>query len=122
MILEFTTVTIGATDPVRLADFYAALLNWEVGHTEPGYVILNNPSGGVGLAFQAEPDQPAPVWPARTGDPHMQMHLDIRVDDLTDGLSHALHCGATMASYQPQSDVRVCIDPAGHPFCLWVEP
>jgi hypothetical protein len=22
--------------------------------------------------------------------------------------------------FRPQDDVRVCLDPAGHPFCLWV--
>jgi hypothetical protein len=26
----------------------------------------------------------------------------------------------TAAEFQPQGDVRVCLDPAGHPFCLWV--
>ena len=29
--------------------------------------------------------------------------------------------GATLAEFQPQDDVRVYLDPAGHPFCLWVE-
>jgi len=29
--------------------------------------------------------------------------------------------GATLAGYQPQECVRVYLDPAGHPFCLWVE-
>ncbi len=28
--------------------------------------------------------------------------------------------GAVLADYQPQDDVRVYLDPAGHPFCLWV--
>jgi hypothetical protein len=25
-----------------------------------------------------------------------------------------------LADFQPQQQVRVCVDPAGHPFCLWV--
>jgi len=25
-----------------------------------------------------------------------------------------------VAGFQPQDEVRVCLDPAGHPFCLWV--
>ncbi len=29
--------------------------------------------------------------------------------------------GATLAAFQPQDDVRVWIDPAGHPFCLYVK-
>nr|WP_278254933.1 hypothetical protein [Streptomyces sp. IBTA2] len=28
--------------------------------------------------------------------------------------------GATPAEFQPQHDVRVLFDPAGHPFCLFV--
>ena len=33
---------------------------------------------------------------------------------------HAVACGAVLAEYQPQELVRVLLDPAGHPFCLWV--
>jgi hypothetical protein len=29
--------------------------------------------------------------------------------------------GATVAAYQPQDDVRVVLDPAGHPFCLYLD-
>jgi hypothetical protein len=35
-------------------------------------------------------------------------------------VSHALELGATLADFQPQKDVRVLQDPAGHPFCLYV--
>jgi len=28
--------------------------------------------------------------------------------------------GATLADFQPQDDVRVYFDPAGHPFCLFI--
>ena len=50
----------------------------------------------------------------------MMMHLEIEVDDLAAGVTHAVAEGATLAEYQPQHDVRVCLDPAGHPFCLWI--
>lgn len=30
--------------------------------------------------------------------------------------------GARQAAYQPQDDVRVMVDPAGHPFCLFQLP
>lgn len=118
--ITLTTITLGAPNPERLARFYAALLGWPLGPIdEPGWVVLRNPSGGVGLAFQEEQNHVRPVWPGQPGDQQMQVHLDIRVDELGAGLAHALHCGATMAPFQPQSDVRVCLDPAGHPFCLW---
>ena len=29
--------------------------------------------------------------------------------------------GATLAEFQPQDDVRVMLDPAGHPFCLYLD-
>jgi hypothetical protein len=50
----------------------------------------------------------------------MTMHLDIEVDDLPAAVERALSLGATLADFQPQSDVRVLCDPAGHPFCLFV--
>jgi hypothetical protein len=48
------------------------------------------------------------------------VHLDIRVDDLYAAGAHAIAAGATLAEYQPEADNRVYLDPAGHPFCLWV--
>lgn len=50
----------------------------------------------------------------------MMMHLDIEVDDLPSAADHALALGASVADFQPQADVRVLFDPAGHPFCLFV--
>jgi catechol 2,3-dioxygenase-like lactoylglutathione lyase family enzyme len=47
------------------------------------------------------------------------MHLEIRVDDLDAAVAHAVAQGATLADFQPQEYVRVCLDPAGHPFCLF---
>ncbi len=49
----------------------------------------------------------------------MQVHLDVEVDDLDAGVAYAVEAGATLAEFQPQDDVRVLIDPVGHPFCLW---
>lgn len=47
-------------------------------------------------------------------------HLDIAVSDLAETVAWAVHAGATSADYQPQEDVRVLLDPAGHPFCLFI--
>jgi hypothetical protein len=49
----------------------------------------------------------------------MMMHLDFEVVDLEAAVTHALEVGAELAAYQPQQDVRVLLDPAGHPFCLY---
>jgi hypothetical protein len=45
---------------------------------------------------------------------------NIEVDDLEAAGAQAIAAGATLAEYQPQPDVRVYLDPAGHPFDLWV--
>jgi len=49
----------------------------------------------------------------------MQLHLDVEVSDLDAAVAAAVELGARVAAYQPQEDVRVMLDPAGHPFCLY---
>jgi hypothetical protein len=51
----------------------------------------------------------------------MMLHLDLEVDDLEAATDYALSVGAELAEVQPQEDVRVLLDPAGHPFCLYVD-
>jgi hypothetical protein len=46
------------------------------------------------------------------------MHLDIEVTELDDATADAVSLGARVAAFQPQDNVRVLFDPAGHPFCL----
>lgn len=118
--LTVTGTNIDAPDANALADFYRRLLGWETGTDEPGWVILRAPGGGHTLNFQTEERYVPPVWPAGPGEPQMMMHLEIAVDDLEAGVAHAVAQGAALASFQPQDDVRVCLDPAGHPFCLYV--
>lgn len=120
--LAVSTVTIGARDLPRLARFYGDLLGLQLPEIEAGedWVALHD-TGGWSLAIQHEPDQEPVTWPAGPGEQHMQLHLEIRVEDLDAGVEHALACGAALARSQPQADVRVCLDPEGHPFCLWVE-
>jgi predicted enzyme related to lactoylglutathione lyase len=115
-----TSTVLGTTDPRGLALFYQRLLGWPIGTDEPDWVTLRPGNGMPGLSFQLEESQVRPVWPAGPDDQHMQMHLDIEVDDLDAAVEQAVAAGAALAEFQPQDDVRVLIDPAGHPFCLWV--
>lgn len=119
--ITLTTINMGAPDPGGLARFYEKLLGWPIGAEESDWVVIRNPAGGVAVSFQLEDPYVAPIWPARPGDQHMMMHLEIGVLNLDTALEHALGCGATLADEQPQDDVRVCLDPAGHPFCLWLD-
>ncbi|AEB45164.1 VOC family protein [Micromonospora maris] len=118
--LRLTTVNLDTPDPAALARFYVRLLGWEIKVEEADDVILHNVDGGVGLSFQRERAYVRPTWPAQPGRQQMSMHLEIGVEDLDAALAHALACGATLAEFQPQDDVRVCLDPDGHPFCLWL--
>lgn len=114
-------VTLDAPDPGALAHFYARLLGWQVfDEDDEGAAAAPSEDAGYNLAFQREDKYVRPVWPAEEGKPQMSMHLDFEVDDLEQAVAHALECGAELASYQPQDDVRVMLDPAGHPFCLYL--
>ncbi len=92
----------------------------EIKVDEPEWVVIAG-QDNVPLAFELDQHYQPPVWPSRPGQPPTQAHLEVQVDDLEGALAHALDCGARLADHQPQDDVRVCLDPAGHPFCLWLD-
>jgi catechol 2,3-dioxygenase-like lactoylglutathione lyase family enzyme len=117
--MRISATVLGAPDPQALGAFYARLLGWTVVKNEPVWVMVRPPSGGSGLSFQHEPDYISPVWPPVPGEQQMMSHIDIAVDDLQAGVAWALEVGATLADHQPQAHVRVMLDPAGHPFCLF---
>jgi catechol 2,3-dioxygenase-like lactoylglutathione lyase family enzyme len=112
------SVVLGTPDPRALASFYVSLLGGEVVDDEVGWVVVQLP-GGPRLAFQEEVEHVPPVWPAGPADQQIQAHLDIAVDDLATAPVRAVALGARQAAYQPQDDVRVMLDPDGHPFCLF---
>jgi catechol 2,3-dioxygenase-like lactoylglutathione lyase family enzyme len=116
-------VVLDAPNAAELADFYARLLGWRAFKEDGGdswASVAPSEDAGYNLAFQTEPNYVRPVWPSEPGRPLMMMHLDIEVDDLGDAVAFAQEVGAELASYQPQENVRVMLDPAGHPFCLYV--
>jgi catechol 2,3-dioxygenase-like lactoylglutathione lyase family enzyme len=118
---ELVSTVIGAPDPIRLAHFYRDLLGWEITYEATDWVKLRQPRTGSGLSFQMEEDHTPPAWPADPDEQQMQMHLDIWVDDLGAGVIRAQELGARLSHFQPQDAVRVMLDPAGHPFCLFTE-
>jgi len=115
------TVNMDCADPDAMAEFYGRLLGWEVTFRDDDFVLMQDPAGGVGLSFQQESWFRPPVWPEKPGEQHKMMHLDIKVDDLDAAVAHALSAGARLAEHQAREDLRVLFDPAGHPFCLFVE-
>lgn len=120
MRMTLSAPVLDAPDPHALAGFYRKLLGWTVVQDEPHWVKLRPPNGGTGLSFQAEPLYEPPTWPASPDTQQMMAHLDIEVDDLEAASAHAEAAGAVLADFQPEDDVRVFLDPVGHPFCLFL--
>lgn len=128
--LQLTSVTIGCPDPRQLVAFYARLLDADITANEPpregdpahaGWAQLRatGDRGTITLNFEFERQWRTPIWPSEPGRQHITQHLDIQVDDLDAAVAWAEACGARQAGFQPQGSVRVMIDPAGHPFCLF---
>lgn len=115
-------VVLDAPDASALAHFYERLLGWTVYKDTPGWAtIAPSETAGYNLSFQTEPNYVRPVWPSEAGKPIMMLHLDLEVDDLDDAVAYAVEVGAALADVQLQEDVRVLLDPVGHPFCLYVD-
>lgn len=128
---------IGCGDAWALAEFYAALLGWNVvdrsENVPGGWALVRSPGGEQKLEFQREEPFVPPVWPTVAGGQQMGMHLDIAVEGLApmsameqrrqqfgEVVAQAVSLGARVAEHQPQADrVLVMLDPAGHPFCLF---
>ncbi|MET9603623.1 VOC family protein [Streptomyces sp. NPDC006512] len=122
MIAELQCVALDCPDPLRLAEFYAALLGgavnqpdrrWEV---DADWATLHTPTGTV-LAFQRVAGHRPPAWP----DPArpQQYHMDLGVPDLDRVREQVLALGATLLDTSHDAEGwHVYADPAGHPFCL----
>jgi len=129
--MRVTGPVLDAADAVALARFYERLLGWKMVEVEgprPGYppedgwAKIRSPEGDLKIEFQWEQHYVRPTWPAVPGEQLMMMHLDIGAESLEAGVAWAVELGATVAEHQPQEDVKVMLDPAGHPFCLFADP
>lgn len=132
--ISLGTLCLDCHDAQAMAAFYGALLGWEPTFTEPEWVLMRDPAGGAGLSFQADPAYRPPVWPESPGGQQKMMHLDVRVAPAGGGdpagpagqraLEAAVHvalaAGGRLAEHQPREDLRVVLDPAGHPLCLFL--
>ena len=116
---DYWGVVLDSPTPGALARFYVALLEWELASEEETWVTVRPPDGVTYLGFHLNADHVRPVWPSTPDRPQQQLHLDFEVVDLDAAVAHAIELGATQAEFQPQDDVRVMLDPDGHPFCLY---
>jgi len=134
MILQ---VVLDGTNIRELAEFYRKLfgLEYRPGDEPPAardpdergadWLVLQNPQGGPQLAFQQVERLTPTTWPDDSVP--MQMHLDTTVESVAElDAQHerALALGAKMLydrSADPDEPLRVYADPAGHPFCIFVD-
>jgi len=112
-------VVLDAPDVAVIARFYSELRGWPIWKEDEEGAALDLGEGVAYLGIQRNPDYVRPVWPAATGRQQMMMHLDFEVIDLEAEIARAMKLGAELPEHQPQEGVRVLLDPAGHPFCLY---
>ena len=122
--IRWTGVCLDCADAEEMARFYGKLLGWEVSARDGrGWISMRDPAGGVGLLFQEEAWYEPPVWPEEPGSKDKMLHLEIEVGDMDAAVAVALEAGARVAKHQPsdrsRDELRVMLDPAGHPFCLF---
>lgn len=116
---------IDCADAEQLAAFYSRLLGWQITARDGrGWVQVRDPAGGVGLNFQAEEGYRAPAWPEVPHGQDKMLHFEFQVDDLERAIAAVVGAGGAIAPHQPpdrdQRRIRVMLDPAGHPFCLFL--
>src|SRR5690349_12785856 len=119
MANRITTVLVDCADPDRLAEFYRAVLDWEVlDRSDQDWVEIGPPGqpakGPVPtLLFQRVPD-PTPG--------KNRLHLDLNATDRDQEaeLARLLELGATRADIGQTGDEtwEVLADPEGNVFCL----
>ncbi len=113
-VANLAMITLDCPDPRASAEFWAALLGWEIAVAEDEYAMVNGPVHALG--FGRVQGYRAPRWPNEQGS--KQFHFDLSVEDIDAAQHRAVGLGATLVPEQPGVTWRVLLDPAGHPFCL----
>ena len=114
--ISLQSVVLDTDDPRRLAEFYTALLGWEIESVNDDWITITGGSAGQ-MDFQLALNHKAPTWP--DNEVPQQSHLDLEVDDLDEAAAYAESIGAQRAvSGDHRPDFIVFLDPSGHPFCL----
>lgn len=114
MTSAFTELCVDCADPLRLAEFWCAVLGWEIVEQDDDGVEIGNPSGGhPTIAFFKVPE--GKVVKNR-------LHIDVNpVDrDQDEEVERVLALGATRADVGQGPDVSwvVLQDPEGNEFCI----
>jgi catechol-2,3-dioxygenase len=130
MNISVRQVVLDCTDVRQLAEFYRQLLGFEylpgdAERVDPEWLAINAPDGAWRIAFQQVDTLPEATWP--DGEHPQMVHLDFMVSTVTEldeERSRAMTLGAKLLRDQhddPEEPIRIYADPAGHPFCIFVE-
>lgn len=124
-LARWVGLAIDCSDVAPVTRFYQQLLGFRLGEFDPPHwAQLWDPSGGVHLNIQAQPAYERPVWPEQEGEQAKMLHLEVEVNDVEVAVAKAIDAGGVEAPWQPPDRdarrIRVMLDPAGHPLCLFV--
>ncbi len=114
MANRITSLCIDAADPARLADFWCAVLDWQIlERADYGITIGPEPGARAAIDFLRVPDGPKLA--------KNRLHLDINPTDRDQAaeLERLLEIGARQVDIgQGEPTWFVLSDPEGNEFCL----
>ncbi|HWS33007.1 MAG TPA: VOC family protein [Actinoplanes sp.] len=118
MTSRIAVIAIDALDPPRVAEFWMAVLGWQIVDEEGG-VISIGPPDGVGPAIDV-------VRVPERKELKNRLHLDLRADGSSQDqeVERLLALGARHADVGQGPDVSwvVLADPEGNEFCVLSQP
>ncbi len=86
LIIKMYSFTVDCKDPRELAEFYAALLRWEIAFIDEEYACAYAPGTQQGtypfILFQRNPEYVPPMWPEEPEAQQQMAHIDFAVNDL----------------------------------------
>jgi predicted enzyme related to lactoylglutathione lyase len=127
---RIANVTFASADPPRLAEFWAAVLDYEVQHL-PDEVLEQLSDAGVDLTSRAacvDPNGAGPrlffIRKEKTKTTSIPIHLDVAVEDVEAAVARFEGLGATVTERKTDtlgpfsSFCVVMADPEGNGFCV----
>jgi predicted enzyme related to lactoylglutathione lyase len=112
MALSVENITFDSTDPDKLAEWWARVVDGTVNPLAPGFFVTVTRPAGPGLAFQ------------KVGDPtpgKNRVHVDFSAPDLEAEVKRLVDLGATetgRGEAGPAFQWVVFADPDGNAFCV----